>query len=498
MITRIRRRPAAPPPPARLEFDARHRILIVGTGPAGLSAAEELRRMGFTGELLIMGDEPEGPYDRPACSKGLLTGHQRPRDVTLPVDPSLDITWRLGRRAMSCDLDQRYVEAHTGEYVYFDGLVIANGCRPVVPMDWPDTEPGMHVLHGMPAAWELRRELRGARRVAVVGGGVTGCEVACAVHDLARESVIVEPRDFVMGRAVGRVIGELVTDSHRRSGIEVVVNSRVQSVTRNRGWWRLNLKNGNAVEADLVVAAMGERPDVEWLENTAIDVSDGVACDGALRAVDSDGIPVGGVVAAGSLARWPNPRADGRMVKCGQWIAAQEQGRHAAQTLLAGEQPVPALSLLPRYWSHQMGLRIEVCGELDETADVEVTELRRGRKLPARSGVIATYFRNGHLVGAAAVNAPRPFTTLAREMLQDEPPLMMVSGGTSREERDLGVTQYALPSQPSEPRWYPEDERYPEYPDERWYSDERVPQQRTSSQRSAGQRSNGRRLTSVG
>jgi NADPH-dependent 2,4-dienoyl-CoA reductase/sulfur reductase-like enzyme len=452
MIARNRRRTAAPPLPSSIEFDARHRILIVGTGPAGHSAAEELRRLGFTGELLVMGDEPEGPYDRPACSKGLLTGHQRPSDVAVPVDPTLDITWRLGRRAVSCDLDQRYVEAHTGEYVYFDGLVIATGCRPVVPMDWPDTEPGMHVLSGMPAAWELRRELRDARRVAVVGGGVTGCEVACAVHDLARESVIVEPRDFVMGRAVGSVIGELVTQSHRRSGIEIVTNSRVKSVDRHRGWWRLSFRNGSSVDADVVVAAMGERPDVEWLEGTPIDTSDGVACDGALRAVDADGIPVGGVVAAGSLARWPNPRADGRMVKCGQWIAAQEQGRAAARALLAGDEPVPAMSLLPRYWSHQMGLRIEVCGELDDNAEVEAIELKPGRRYPARSGVVVTYYRDGHLVGAAAVNAPRPFTALAREMLLDEPPVVLVPGAPPRRDREAELALAAGPAE-AMPGW---------------------------------------------
>jgi hypothetical protein len=144
------------------------------------------------------------------------------------------------------------------------------------------------------------------------------------------------------------------------------------------------------------------------------------------------------------------------MVKCGQWIAAQEQGRAAARTLLAGDEPMPALSLLPRYWSHQMGLRIEVCGELDERAEVEITEARPGRRLPARYGVVATYYRDGRLVGTSAVNAPRPFTTLARTMLLDEPPITMVAGGTSRELRDLGVTTpLALPSSPNT-RWYPD------------------------------------------
>jgi NADPH-dependent 2,4-dienoyl-CoA reductase/sulfur reductase-like enzyme len=411
---------------AFVDFDVRDRILIVGSGASGLAAAYELRRLGFAGELVIMGDEPEGHYDRPACSKGILTGHKRPSDVITPLDPDLDVIWRLGRRAVSCDLNRRVVEAHTGEMIYFDGLVIASGCRPVVPMDWPDDQPGLHILHGLPAAWELRRELRNAKRVAVVGGGVTGCEVACAVKDLARQAVIIEPRPFVMGRAVGSLVGHMIAASHRRSGIELATGGRVSTVDVRGGRWYLTLKDGSTVDADLVVAAMGERPDLDWLEGTGIDISDGVLCDESLRVMTTDGHAVEGVVACGSLARWPNPRGNGKPARCGQWIAAQEQGQGAARTLLAGGRPVPAVPILPRYWTYQLGLRIEVCGELDPKADIEVHELRPGKKDVAKAGVLATYHRDGKLIGSVAVNAPRRFTDTARMMRLDEPSVTVI------------------------------------------------------------------------
>lgn len=411
-----------------VDFDIRHRILVVGSGAAGTAAATELRRLGFQGELTVMGDELEGPYDRPACSKGILTGHQRPSDVTVHVDPDLDITWKLGRRAMNADLGNRFVEAHTGERAYFDGLVIATGSRPVVPMTWPDDEPGMHVLHGLTAAWDLRRDLRAARRVAVVGGGVTGCEVACAVRELAREAVIIEPHPYLMGRAIGQLVGGLVAQSHERAGIETRLGRRVSGVDRRRGYWRLTLDDASTVDADLVVATMGERPDVEWLDGTGLDLSDGVLCDPSLRAVGAEG-----VVAAGSLAKWPNPWTGGKPRRCGQWIAAQEQGQAAARSLLAGVRPAPAAALLPRYWSHQLGLRIEVCGELDPGAEVSVAERRPGSRNTAKSGVLATYHRGDRLVGAVAVNAPRAFTTMARMMLLDEPELSPVAHQHSAE-----------------------------------------------------------------
>jgi NADPH-dependent 2,4-dienoyl-CoA reductase/sulfur reductase-like enzyme len=405
------------------DFGVRDRILIVGSGASGMAAARELRRNGFYGELVVMGDEPEGHYDRPALSKGILTGHKRPSDVISALDEDLDIIWRIGRRAISCDLKQRFVEAHTGERVYFDGLIIASGCRAMLPADWPD-EDGLHCLSSLPAAWALRKALRGARKVAVVGGGVTGCEVACAVQDLARKSVIIEPRPFVMGRAVGSVVGHMVAASHQRNGIQLATGGRVLGLEKYRDKWHLTLKDGSIVTADLVVGSMGERPDLDWLSDTGIDISDGVLCDEALRVLDQNGNVVEGVVACGSLARWPNARQPGKPMRFGQWIAAVEQGMHAARTLLANGRPAEACSILPRYWTHQLGLRIEVVGELDNNAEVQINELRPGRKDPAMSGVLAEYTRNGRLIGAVAVNAPRPFTAIARMMLMDKPAVL--------------------------------------------------------------------------
>jgi NADPH-dependent 2,4-dienoyl-CoA reductase/sulfur reductase-like enzyme len=458
-----------------LEFDVRHRILIVGTGPAGIAAAQEFRQLGFQGELTVMGDELEGPYDRPACSKGLLSGHQRPTDALIKVDDSLDITWKLGRRAVASDLANRVVQAHTGEMLHYDGLVVATGCRPVVPMDWPDNEPGMHVINGLSAAWDLRADLRQARRVVIVGGGVTGCEVACAVKEMAREAVIIEPRPYLMGRAVGTLVGGLIAQSHARHGIELCLDGRVSTVDRNQGWWQLTLSDGSTVAADVVVAAMGERPDTEWLENNGLDLSQGVTCDGALRVLGTQG-----VVAAGSLVAWPNPRnGDDKPRRCGQWIAAQEMGQTAARTLLAGDAPSPAASLLPRYWSSQLGLRIQVAGDLDAKADIEVSEMHPGRKDAAMSGVLATYHRDGRLVGVVAVNAPRAFTNLARVMLLDEPEVPMVapewvSAEAAYEPEPEPYAEQPASAQPAagyayDPRQY-SDERYddPRYRDPRY------------------------------
>ena len=391
----------------------RDRIVVVGTGPAGMAAADELRRLGFAGELTVLGDE--APYDRPACSKGVLSGHQKPRDVALPA-PEAPMDLRLGRRAVLLDPISRVVTTDDGVPLDYDGLVIASGAAPVTPAGWPLGEPGLHALHTLSDAWTVRQELYRAERVAIVGGGLTGCEAACAVRGMARRAVIVDSKPCLMFRALGETVGALVTSAHQRAGIETHLGRRVASVERRRQRWRLTLDDGSYVSADLVLVTAGERPDTGWLAGSGLDITDGVRCDASLRVRGA-----GGIVAAGVVASWPNLRFGRTPVRCGQWIAAMEQGRAAAKTLLAGKGPAPPVTLLPRFWSQQGALRIQACGNPDAGADVALTRLRPSRSDAARSGLLAAFYRDGLMTGLVAVNASHAFTSSTRALLQDVP-----------------------------------------------------------------------------
>ena len=394
-------------------FGWRDRIVVVGAGPAGLAAADELRRLGFTGDLTVLGDER--PYDRPACSKGLLSGHQKPSDVALRM-PEAPMELRLGRRAVLLDTENQVVITDDDEVYRYDGLVIATGAAPVVPRGWPVGEPGLHTLHTLSDAWAVRSELYHAERVAIVGGGLTGCEAACAVRGLARRAVIIDSKPCLMYRAIGEPIGSLVTAAHRAAGIETRLGRRVAAVERRRNRWRLTLDDGEYIVADVVLVTAGERPDTQWLASAGFDLSDGVRCDENLRVRGAYG-----VVAAGVIARWPNLRFSTRETRCGQWIAAMEQGRAAAASLLAGDRPVPPVTLLPRFWSQQADLRIQACGLIDPNAEVAVTRMRPSRSDGARSGVMATFYRDGTMCGLVAVNAPHAFTGTTRVLLHDVP-----------------------------------------------------------------------------
>jgi thioredoxin reductase len=121
----------------------------------------------------------------------------------LPVRPETDLVYGLGRTAVHVDPVGRYVYTDADEELHYDGLVIATGSRPALPADWPVDEPGFHVLYGLSGAWNLRQELRTATRVAIIGGGLSGCETACTIRALARDCVIIDSNPGVMRRAIG-------------------------------------------------------------------------------------------------------------------------------------------------------------------------------------------------------------------------------------------------------------------------------------------------------
>jgi NADPH-dependent 2,4-dienoyl-CoA reductase/sulfur reductase-like enzyme len=397
------------------------RILVVGGGRAGVATAEELRRQGFGGEIVVMCDEVDAPYDRPSCSKGLLSGKKRPRDARMPVQDDLAIQWDMGRHAVHLDPINRVVVADTNEEYRYDGLVIATGARPLWPEGWPRGEPGLHQLHGLADAWKLRNSLQRAKRVAVVGGGLTGCEVACTVRSLARECVLIDSKQQVMSRPLGEVVGRYVTEEVAKDGVELRLGRRVRRLERRRRGWILVLDDASEVEADVVVATIGERPDTRWLASSGFDVSDGVLCDENLRVVGAED-----VVAAGTVARWPNLRYSTKAKRVGQWIMALEQGRAAAAALLRSDHPARPAALVPRFWSEQFGLRIQVCGEVptDGSAEMTVSRQRPGRRDTAKAGVLIGYHRNGEQIGLVGVNAVRAFTTTARMMLAAPPTLV--------------------------------------------------------------------------
>lgn len=396
-----------------MKYKRNHRILVVGAGRAGVSALEEIRRQGFAGQLAILHNETHPPYDRPGCAKGLLTGHSRPQDLRLPIADGLDADWHLGRRAVHLDADAHTVITDTDEVFEYDGLVIASGAYPIAPKGFPLGEPGIHLLYGLDDSWGLRADLQRASKVAVIGAGLTGSECSYAVRSMARDCYLIDSKD-PMTKPIGEHAARLVVPEIRRAGVQLRTGRRVSEVYPARKGWAMLLDDGEEIVVDIIVASTGERPETKWLSETPeLDSSDGVLCDQNLRVVGADDI-----VAAGTIARWPNLQYSAEPMRVGQWIAALEMGRAAAKTLLADDGAhLEPMTHLPRFWSDQFGLRIQVCGMLPPEADVALSEMRPGRKDIARAGVLLGYEHEDRLIGLVGVNAPHAFTSMARSMI---------------------------------------------------------------------------------
>lgn len=370
-------------------------VVVVGMSLAGLRTVEALRREGFDGRIVAVGAERREPYDRPPLSKDLLRGTADPDDVVLRGQgyDDLELDWRLGRSARSLDLADRAVELDDGERVGFDGLVIATGAAARTLPGAPDV-PGLSVLRTLDDALALRGRLDGGARVVVIGAGFIGAEVAATCRARGLDVTVLEAQEQPMVRGLGPELGAVVAGLHRDHGVDLRTGVVIEAVEGDAGGVRgVRLGDGTFVAADAVVVGIGARPCTEWLEGSGLVIDDGVVCD-------ETGLAAPGVVAAGDVARWPNPLFDGESMRLEHWTNAAEQGVHAARRLLGHVEP---FAPVPFVWSDQYDRKIQTVGRVAADAEVHVVD-----GTVAERRFVALFGRAGRLVGALGFNrAPR-------------------------------------------------------------------------------------------
>lgn len=328
-------------------------IVVVGNGIAGTTAASTLREHGYRGRLTIIGAEKHAPYSRPALSKSALHETGAFGTVVSHLLPAAEHDARvlLGVAATGLDLARRRLALSDGGACDFDGLIIASGIRP------RKLRPDLHherTFRNIEDAERLRELLRAQPRVAVIGAGVLGMELASACA-AAGSSVTVICRGKPMHASLGSFLAELISNAAVRHGVKLVPSPAldVRDSARERGACDIVLADGSTVTADLVLTAIGDVPNTEWLAST------GLLTGGELR-VDSRGRLAPGVVAAGDVAAIPGRHGHGRVPL---WMSAIAQARVAAQALLFGDAASP-LDHEPYFWTDQFGLALKACGPL--------------------------------------------------------------------------------------------------------------------------------------
>lgn len=381
-------------------------IVVVGASLAGVRAAQNLRRQGHEGRLVLIGDESHLPYDRPPLSKKMLTTDMDPAELALNDAASydeLDIEMVLGAPVTALDTIGRSVTVGGGE-IPFDGLVIATGAR---ARALPDSAhlAGVHTLRTVDDALAIRSELSQGTRVVVVGAGFIGSEAAAAAAARGCRTTVVEAASAPLVRGLGAEMGLACGSLHAQHGVELRLG---QGVARLHGTDRVEaveLADGSRLEADVVIVGIGVVPNTEWLAGSGITVDNGVVCDGTLQT------SVPGIYAIGDVVRAPNRWLGAHPVRVEHWTAATEQAMLVAANLLAPDEASPYDSV-PFVWSDQYDDRIQIAGHTEDHDHVEVLV----GSLDAAS-FVAAYRRGDQLTGVMALNSIKPFVQYRRLLM---------------------------------------------------------------------------------
>ena len=384
--------------------DTPRRVVIVGASLGGLRTVDALRRRDYDGDIVLVGAEDHLPYDRPPLSKQLLAGEWEPDRIRLKRPDFYDgVEMHLGHRAVGLDALEHRVRLDDGTELAGDAVVVATGSVPRRLPDQPDLD-GLLVLRTLDDSLTLREALRRQVRVAVIGAGFIGMEVAATARSYECEVTVLEAAPAPLVRGVGPVVGEALGAVHRDHGVDLRLGVQVAGVAGDESRVTgVRLADGTHVPADVVVVGIGAAPATDWLAGSGVEVHDGVVCDATCRA---RGVP--GVWALGDVARWDNPTF-GEQMRVEHWTNAVEQAEVVADNLLAGDGALREHASVPYVWSDQYGGKVQVLGAPgpDDALHLLEGELATGE-------FAAVYERDGALRGAVGVNRPRAVMRLRK------------------------------------------------------------------------------------
>lgn len=376
-------------------------VLIVGGGLAGQRCAETLRRRGYDGPVRFLCAEQEPPYDRPPLSKDVLAG-AAPEEATAfrprgwYDDNGVELL--LGTRARRLRPEARRVDLEGGGSLPYSRLLIATGGEPR-RLPFLDGYENVHFLRTLADARRLRAALPSGARLAIVGAGFIGQEVAATALALGAEVTVVEALDAPLAPILGAELGHWFAALHRDEGVRLLTGTMLAGAGGERRVERLLLADGTAVECDAVLVGVGTVPATAWLEGSGLGVS-GVEVDAGGRTTLPD------VYAAGD-ASIPFDHRFGRHARTEHWDAAAWQGAAAARAMLGDEPGIPPL---PSFWSDQYGVRIQCVGHPQHGEAVLV------EGDPAARDFEAVFVRAGRPVAGLAVGRPRAIPSLRKRI----------------------------------------------------------------------------------
>ncbi|HEV7310751.1 NAD(P)/FAD-dependent oxidoreductase [Ensifer sp.] len=399
-------------------------IVIVGAGECGARAAFALREKGYDGKITLIGAEPHLPYERPPLSKDGLRDETPPKyvaDAAKYMAARIDVLTDAPVKAI--DRQAKHVVLVDGGNISYDRLLLATGARARTFPGLDDASPRIRTLRTHADAEAIRRDIQPGRRIAIIGGGFIGLELAASARHRGAEVVLIEGLPRVLSRGVPEEIAVVVTEKHRAEGVDIRCGAKIEKIDADDVGARVVLAGGDIVAADLVVIGIGAAPNTELAATSGLSVENGIAVDATLRTSDPD------IYAAGDCCSFPLCHYDGRRVRLEAWRNAQDQGTLVAGNLLGAEE---AISSVPWFWSDQYDLTLQIAG----LADHAVATVRRD--LGDSAFILFHLDETGRLLAASGIG---PGNAVARDIRLAE---MLIAAGRRPDPKALASPDMKL------------------------------------------------------
>lgn len=394
----VREKLPRPIPKSRQTQTTPGRIVIAGGGAAGFAAAEMLRRLDFSGEIIMVSEDATAPVDRPNLSKDYLAGSAPEEWVPLRPDEfyaKKGIELRLGMRIGSVNPRDRLVVLADGSSVSYDRLLLATGAEPVRLALPGASDSKVFTLRSLADCRAIIARAATARRVLVIGASFIGLEAAASLRTRGLEVHVVAPEARPMERILGPQFGDLIRALHEEKGVNFHLQNTVSAFENNR----VRLKDGTAFDADFAVMGTGVRPRIELAESAGLALDRGVAVNSHLET------SAPGIYAAGDIARWPDAHSS-QAIRVEHWVVATRQGQTAARNMLGRSEQ---FSAVPFFWSQHYDLSINYVGhaeswdELVVEGDLKAKDGLVRLRRAGRTMAVASLFRDLENLQAEAV-----------------------------------------------------------------------------------------------
>jgi len=371
-------------------------FVIIGAGHAGGQAAATLRSKGFEGKIIMIGDEPYAPYERPPLSKALLAGEIEIDRLYLKK-PSWyedkDIDLRVNTLVDSIDKAGKSLALSDGSTIAYDKLLIATGTR-VRKLALPGAElGGIFYLRAIADTLAIQERMKPDTKVVIVGGGYIGLEVAAVGAKMGCDVTVLEGLDRVMNRVVSPEVSAFYHETHTAAGVKIITGVGVTGYEGEGDVSKVICADGSAYDADLVVVGVGVIPNCEIAEEAGLTVENGLVVDEYAQTSDPD------IYAAGDVTNHPNALLGGRL-RLESVQNAVDQAKTAANAMLG---TLKEYAEIPWFWSDQYDLKLQIVG-LSEPDDEVVM-----RGDPATKKFSVCYLRDGELVAVNAINNVKDF-----------------------------------------------------------------------------------------